>query len=285
MPKPRPPSSKLAESLRQIAPGRLVQGVGGSVWEGPLTWQTSHGRHATASWVVGKLSGFSGALLHDGSRGNLFKPGDPDTGGWRRSNGEGGWIHGTVSVLDDDLIFDDLANQPRQRRFQTGTLPGDMGASREFAKAIADIEFAQDLYGALSSIGWHSERTGKEYWGTWRRAAEIVVGLRGLGECYTDFFLMGNEGELTVEVNEHLAKMGWTNLGLRDIEGRHRKALGILENCEQRPSGDTPEWYRLYGHGLSYGTDPDNRMHACAVSGRVSSDEWDTFWEFIDLDD
>lgn len=267
-----------------VATGRLVKIMGEAVWRGPVSWQTQHGRHATALWVTGKLANIAGALLPDGSRGGSFKTGDPETGGWRRSDGRGGWIHGDVTVTHDDIAFSDLDPQPEPKRWQVGSLPGELSASREITDAVRDFEFAQDLYGALSSIGWRSDRTGKEYWGTWRRAAEIVTSMRGLGECYTDFFLMGNEGRLTEDVNDLLTEIGWSNIGSVDKESRHRRALGILDTCELRQPGDTPEWYRDYGLGLSYGDRADNRMHACAVSGRVTCEEWDLFWEGLAID-
>lgn len=245
-----------------------------------------HGEHAIATWVTGRIAGVSGALLRDGSRCNLMKPGDPEIGGWRRGGTDGRWIHGFLEVTTDDIVFVDDTSRTPMRKWHSGTLAADLQQSPEVVTAVQDIAFAMDLYGAMCSLGWRNIKTGREYWGTWRRAGEIVASLRDLDECYTDFFLSGGEGLLTQEVQDLFASVGWHVIRAADRDSRHRRAINVLKACEQRPFGDTPEWYRQWGLGLNAVWDhrPEVRMHYCAVSGQASLDEWDSFWEMIDLD-
>jgi len=272
-----------ASAAEFVPPGRLVSGKDGPRWEGQLTWTRRHGEHARTTWLAGLVSGVTGAMLPDGSRGYIFKTGAPETGGWRRAGGDGGWTHGRLEVTDDEVLFVDDTEQPSPRRLQAGSIGGDLARSSAIMDKIGDLDFAADLYGALCSIGWRKVTTGKEYWGTWRRAAETVVALRGLRECYTDYFLMGNEGLLTAEVRDALGDIGWTHIEGVDAESRARRALNIVETCEARPVGETPEWYRLWANGLSYGPELDNRMHVCALSGRANLHEWELFWECFEI--
>ena len=262
-------------------PGRLVVEDGRPRWEGPLTWSRNHGSHARTTWLAGKISGVVGALLPDGSRSHILKQGAPETGGWRRANDDGSWTHGTLAVADDDIRFIDDLEQPKSPRWQHGSLPAVLARSPQVIEAVADRDFADDLYGALCSIGWRDAATGKEYWGTWSRAARLVASLRGRGECYTDFFLLGNEGVLVEKVDDLLYGLGWGNIGGVDPDSRARRAIRIVETCEARPVAQTPEWYRLWANGLSYETKLDSRMHVCALAGQATLEEWDLFWEYF----
>jgi hypothetical protein len=264
-------------------PGRLVYGTDGPRWEGPITWSRNHGTEARTTWLAGKISGVNGALLPDGTRAFIIKQGDPETGGWRRANEDGSWTHGIIEVTESDVRFHDNIEPPKPLRWQNGSLPAELARSKDVIEAVADRDFAEDLYGGLCSIGWRHDATGKEYWGTWQRAAKIVASLRGRGECYTDFFLMGNEGVLVEQVDDLLYGLGWSNIGGVDPESRSKRAMMIVETCEARSMGETPEWYRMWANGLSFGPSPDNRMHVCALTGRVSLEEWDLFWELFEV--
>ena len=263
------------------AQGRLVIGDEGPRWEGPLLWSIDHKSGARSTWSVGKLRGVQNVLLPDGARSSIIRRGDPETGLWRRHDGVDTWIHGTLKITPDDVEFVDAFPQPRPRRWRAGTIAGDMARHPEVLDAVAVDELAWDIYGALCSLGWRNA-SGKEYWGTWRQAGEIVASLRGRGECRTDFFLVGTEGIVTDRVLELFGKIGWSLIGTVNFESRRRRAMGILVNCEARLIGETPDWYADWAHGLSYTDTPYSRIHLCALTGRVSFEEWQAFWECID---
>jgi hypothetical protein len=266
-------------SMNDVPPGKLSF-ERGIEWSGPMAWNMRHGDVGRSTWVGGKMIEMEGVTVPGLETTVELRPGDPQATTWRHISGDGKtWIHGDVAISDDGILF--IAGKRPEYKWKAGTLPGELHRSPHVVEAMQDFNLAGDLYGALCSLGWHNEATGKQYWGSWRASAEAVVSMRGLNESYTDFFLMGNEGTLTAEIAGIMEDMGWTCLGRTDVTGRKRRAMNILETCEKRPVTDAPEWYRHWSTGLVFGTRPDNRIHMCAASGRVTLDEWNYFWEYF----
>lgn len=106
-------------------------------------------------------------------------------------------------------------------------------ASKTFMELVKDPAFAQELYASMCNMPWRkytSEHSDEEYedmegfmdvgyivedsWtASWRGAGGIVADLRnctdGVSECYMDYYCTGNEGEVSVAVEEELEKLGW----------------------------------------------------------------------------
>lgn len=260
--------------------GRLLVDSDGVRWAGPLAWYALHGEHGRSLWMAGKMVELEGVSM-SGVPGTVsLKPGDPHSGTWRLLGDDGRtWIHGDVSVTADGLVF--IPGRAPTYKWKTGTMPGELHRAMALLREVDDFDFAGDVYGALCSLGWHNEQTGKQYWGSWKTAGEVVASMRGRFESYTDFFLMGNEGMVTAEVRDAFQEIGWTCIGQADVPGRQRRAGNILETCEARAISETPEWYRHWSTGFVVGQAMGNRMHMCAISGRVALDEWNLFWEYL----
>lgn len=263
------------------APGRLV----GDRWVGDIAWTTQHGP-VSCDWVVGHIHAVSDAALTTGERTGPLRVGDPDSADdWRRLAPSGAWIHGRIVPSENDVLFIDGSGGREPARHGVGTLPGDLIRDPVVHEALADLDFARDVYGALCRTAWVKRRTGKEYWGKAFKAASLVAQIRNLGEVAGDFLMMGNEGEVTQEVADLLDGCGWTYATPADADAAHRRAVSLVASCEARPSGRTPRWYRTWGHGLSDEAGSlSQRFHLCAVSGRATHDQWHEFWENLDLD-
>jgi len=97
---------------------------------------TSHGK-ATCRWSLGQTAAVDGALFPDGTRGRaedveMFSAGK----GWRRPDGAGGWIFGTVALRDDDAVFADAPVQPHADWRRLDGNP-DMGADLAAGRVLA----------------------------------------------------------------------------------------------------------------------------------------------------
>lgn len=262
-------------------PGKRTVKNGLPRWEGELCWEAIHG-DAMSLWVAGSLAGVYNASTPDGHRTKELKPGDPETSGWRRER-RGKMIHGSVKLLNDDIVFIDNEAQPSNKRWAAGSLPSYLLSSGDALEAVRDFGFAADLYGALCSLGW-VHRTGKQYRGSWSRAAEIVAQMRGHGEIGIDFYLNGNEGYVTEEVTDLMEAIGWSRVDRADnadlLAGR---AATLVSLCEQRPIAAMPDWYAQWITGLRDDDDLDARLHRAAFAGKVSFSEWLKFWEMFDF--
>jgi len=266
------------------APGRMTERKGHPVWEGEICWETVHGP-ARALWVAGTLAGIYGARTASGRVAEL-NPGVPETACWRRPETDGSLVHGTVELQSDDIVFVDSDLQPAPGTWAAGSLPASLLASAPAREAVQENKaLAVDLYGSLCSLAWGSKSTGREYIGTWSRAAEVVSQMRGKGEILGDFFLNGNEGYVTDEVVDLLGGLGWELLGeIDDGQGTMTKAARLVEVCETRARGPMPGWYVHWITGLNGGSDLDARMHRAAFAGKVTYQDWIRFWEFFEIE-
>lgn len=263
-------------------PGKMVERDGLPEWQGEICWETAHGP-ARALWVAGSVAGIYGSLTAEGRAGELV-PGMPETNVWRRPANGRGLVHGTVELRHDDIAFTDSALQPIPGKWANGSLPYYLLASATAREAVKDKGVAVDLYGALCSLAWASRTTGRQYMGSWSRAADIVAQMRGQGEILGDFFLNGNEGYVTEDIESLLDGLGWEFLGPTEGEGTMKKAARLVEVCEARPRGPMPEWYVHWITALNNGDELDSRMHRAAFEGKVPYQDWIKFWEFFEID-
>jgi hypothetical protein len=265
--------------------GRLEIKHGTPDWNGPERWTINHGA-ASSSWLVGQLDSVSNVLLPDDSRTSNIRRGAPESGLWRIEDEDDFWTYGSLQLSEDEIRFVVAAEQPQPQRWATGSLPYQLCASSNACELVEDLSMADEVYAALCSGLWKMVGSGKEYIGSWRRAAEVVAAMRGRNEPYTDFFNTGSEGNVFSAANDLLEGMGWIYEGpLETTDARHMKALKILEICEQKDVGDMPEW-AVDWHSAFFPEDthPRARMINAVFMGKVTPTDLDRFWEHYDID-
>lgn len=74
---------------------------------------------------------------------------------------------------------------------------------------LMDDGYAKDFYRALCNMQWRKYGYPKPYSCSFRYAGGLVAKLRNKGENYMNFYLSGNEGNVTEEVSKDLHKLGW----------------------------------------------------------------------------
>lgn len=264
--------------------GRMGFEDGLPCWDGEEAWRIRHGE-ATTNWLLGHVHDVENALLPSGQRSSEVLKGAPGTGLWRFRDDDGIWTYGSLDLSENDVVFV-VEQQPSQRRWQTGSLPWQLCNSVHARAMVDDPSFAEDLYAALTSGLWKRAGTGKDFVGSWRRCAEVLVTMRGLNEPYDVMFDGGCEGHITVEARELLATMGWEFQGaIESPEQRHLKALKIVDVCESRQMREVPEWYPRWYTAFAPGDpDPSSKLNVAAFCGQVQVSEWEAFWNGFDLD-
>lgn len=266
------------------ASGRLEIVNGLPEWIGPARWTTQHGP-AQCSWLMGKIEKVAEVLLPDGTRTSELKRGVPGTDLWRLLEDDGIWTYGILQVFEDDLRF--VAEPaPPEPRWATGSLPHLLCASSNACEFVDDLSNADELYAALCTGVWKLVGSGKEYAGSWKRAAEIVATMRGRNEPYSDFFNSGSEGHIFDGARDLLEGMGWSFEGtLEGPEASNLKALKILEIAEQKPIAPMPDWaadwFTAFYPKESH---PRARIINCAFRGQLSITEFELFWQFYNID-
>lgn len=110
-------------------------------------------------------------------------------------------------------------------------LEEDLKASPVILEKVKDRRYAQNVYAALCNMRWQPEEVWPvltdEYWScSWRYAGEVVADLRvDFNEDYMDWYCTGirggmtydddiaegyvPEGEVTDEIREDFARLGW----------------------------------------------------------------------------
>jgi len=77
---------------------------------------------------------------------------------------------------------------------------------------VMDETFAKNLYASLCNVIW--KKGDEEFASSWRYAGGIVAHLRNvkanINEDYIDFYCSGAEGTVFPEIQEILARLGWT---------------------------------------------------------------------------
>lgn len=265
-------------------PGFMSMSGGMPKWEGDLCWDMRHGT-ARSLWVAGRLAGVYNAMAPDGSRAAELKPGMPESDRWRRTDLSGRLVRGTLHLSQEDILFADDRDQTAPGQWASGSLPASLLASHRACAAVADEGFAVDLYGSLCSSVWSMKSSGKEYHGTWTRAAEVVAQMRDRGEICTDFYLNGNEGYVTDEAADLLGDLGWHLMGVMETPAQMMKrASKLVEVCEGRQPGMMPDWYVHWISGLRKEDTLDARMHRAAFAGQAPYKDWVKFWEWFDFE-
>jgi hypothetical protein len=271
-------------------------------WKGEAFWSTWHGP-VLLRWYKGELKAANNAVLAgaDGTRGYVERTTFGPHRGWRRPESEDaptfeGWIYGDLQLIDTDAIFVDTVEQPSPTPVVDWGYPDlefDLFASFEFKGRLQDQGFAMALYLLWTGYGpgWWVRARGGEMWilPSWRTAAAIVANLRGRGENYLDYFLRGvpeiAEGKAD-SVVAAIAEIGWHPISLTEFQRRFQYTEELVTGWEQRQSPTTSIWYLDP-------RDPKNstassgvhslirRVEILAASGRVSKDEWSTFYRVL----
>ncbi|SMD00119.1 hypothetical protein [Rhizobium sp. RU36D] len=168
-------------------------------------------------------------LLPDGSRGKIRAieiASLPAT--WRRPlNDPGGrwlansinvpvlWRWGTLTILDDDLVFVD-AQKPLCHAFSAHSEPleRDLLADAEIQKFVMDPLAAHATLWMIFKGDWlHPERKAEAFF-TIDEAAYIICSLRGLGEHFRDWltYCLHDKRDYShyyEPAREHLMRLGW----------------------------------------------------------------------------
>lgn len=276
-----------AQELRNGATplGRIAFDAEGlPTWEGVEEWRIEHGKAAT-NWLLGHVMSVENVLLPSGIRSSEVLKGAPGDGLWRFKEADGAWTYGELEISDADIVFV-VQEQPPAQKWQTGSLPWQLCNSVDACAKVADMSFAEDLYASLTSGLWKLTGSGKDFVGSWRRCAEVIVAMRGLNEPYDVMFGGGCEGYITPDTHELLNALGWEFMGaLETHEERHLKALKIVDVCESRQVRDVPEWYPRWFNAFHPGDpDPSSRLNVAAFLGQVQISEFQAFWQWFDLD-
>jgi hypothetical protein len=157
---------------------------------GLRTWRTRHGP-AVVWFQGGRPFRAEGARLPDGSRGDVAHMLDH---GWRRRAGDGRrWVHGSIEIRPDDVVFIDGVQPIYMPPPQTDVpnLEADLARDAAFLAAIQDDRFANAAYSAFRN-GRFLRGSDERVWSIGISAAGALVrDLRGLGESYQDWFPYG----------------------------------------------------------------------------------------------
>lgn len=274
-------------SFGDALPGGIFdEGDGyGPRWLGFKKWIVRHGQ-AMVEYNEGKIVDVIGASTSSGHRAYLIQPGNPlNPNSWRRAVGRGEWIYGTLKLCQDDVIFLDDERQPISvDEGRSGViLEQDILSSRGMRTLCITPSSSYRVYQTLAGTPWWRKSDGCVSSLTWRDAAALVSLLRGEPASFQDYFLNGYEGTICPQVEKVLGEAGWERADWMSPQDRSQDAVLLLERCELRPEGRRPSWYQL--QEIPVGDDIPNRMHRCAARGQVMREEWDLFWETVDLGD
>ncbi len=88
-----------------------------------------------------------------------------------------------------------------------------MRALKHIFADLTEREWYEDLYHALCNIAWVHQSSGQRWLCSWRYAGTVTAVLRGMGEDYLDYYVMGGEGTVAPWLREALAAYGWGSAG------------------------------------------------------------------------
>lgn len=156
-------------------------------WVPQTTWRTKHGA-AFVLWSNGRAAGALNALLPDGIRGEI-SPGGAADRFRRKSTGGRLWIHGTLEITAEEVLFIDGEQPSYARPPLTGdpNLEADLLRDKAFRDAIKDDTFARALYSVLSTHEIIHSKTGQQFGFGNSQSAEVVIKLRASGEIVSDY--------------------------------------------------------------------------------------------------
>jgi hypothetical protein len=134
----------------------------------------------------------------------------------RRREGRG-WVHGTIVIEPDRVSFVDGEPMPWTPEPHDGpSLEADLAGDREFIRRLQDDDFARAVYDGLRNRKFVHAATVHDFMFSWRQAAAMIAGLRGIGERYIDFYPYegfkgppGRLAELDAEFLDICRRLGW----------------------------------------------------------------------------
>lgn len=257
-------------------------------WTGQVWWKTLHGG-AVAIWHLGSLWAVEGATLEDCTPlPTVRRASAVDHEFFRRPHPDGvGYQHGTVRLTESGAVFRDGATP----RFVLPPVPAVGEAPDLFAELARDREFMAEIqsdgvavacYEFLKNRDLRKSGSDRRWSCSWRRGARFVAEARDKGETYTDFYPYGGEcSEADAAVVEGIvARLGWKDLTQAEMEADHGKAVALVEEIDARPTGECPEWAKLFVR--SEGESHLARAINAAIDGKVTEAEWRLFGELYE---
>jgi hypothetical protein len=153
-------------------------------------WRTRHGP-AVVWWSLGRPFNVELALYPDGTRGIAKHVQDS---AWRRQAADNRrWVHGTVVIQPNDVVFTD-GRQPVYTPPSPTDVPdleADLARDIEFRNALQDDRFAHAVYAVLSTHIFYKKEDEQGWISGSSGAAALIADLRGLGETYSDWYPHG----------------------------------------------------------------------------------------------
>lgn len=97
----------------------------------------------------------------------------------------------------------------------TGRRDVEVDLQQLASRMRSDLQFANEVYCALSNVKWHHTDGTAGRSMSWRYAAGLVASLRGFGEQYYDFYCTRacEEGTISERVAAAMAELGWSGVG------------------------------------------------------------------------
>jgi hypothetical protein len=292
-------------------PGRYVDGEfnGHPVrrWSGQTNWSTRHGA-AVVRWSRGRPIFVEDAALPDGTQVRARDAAGSGLHHWRyqASAQPRRWIHGRIEIHPDRVIFV-VGRQPTYNPPAAGEFPDlefDLAHDKSLRDRLIDADFADALYAYLKN-GDFWKAGGDRIWSIGLSgAAGLVADLRGHGDVYTDYYPHGgNTGDhraaVFAEISELLKKISWRRPTAEDLIEAAAFTRRDLDLWEGRAPASAQEWtlkLKMPAHHpgavalvARSGQQAERqrlrqaehreltlekRLHALAVSGRVSETEY-----------
>jgi hypothetical protein len=186
-------------------------------WRSPTPCRTIHGRAVVYWHSDGPLRVLRAAQP---GRGAVFDCYGIEGKRMRRREGRG-WVHGTVVVEPERVLFNDGELTPWNPYPHDGpSLEADLARDKEFVRRLQDDDFARAVYGYLQNREFSHVGSGERFLFSWRRGAEMIAGLRGIGEIYLDYYPYENfdgpaerRAALETEFLDFCRKLGWQMSG------------------------------------------------------------------------
>jgi len=119
-------------------------------------------------------------------------------------------------------------------------LEEDLMKCENIKKKCINNNYAEFLYAALCNVVWQPSHLFEIVKGTvwhcsWRHAGGIVADLRGLHECYLDFYCNGNEGYVHPEIKQDLLQLGWKPI---EDDSYREQQITIQYRIDNKPTNE-----------------------------------------------
>jgi hypothetical protein len=228
----------------------VVRADGSRRWVELPGFRTQHGQ-ATIQWAARGSSPPQAivvdfALFPDGSRGTASNTLDLQYR--RRPPGTRRWIHGSIQITSNDVIFVD-GEQPVYKPPQVNglNLEVDLARDAQFLDAMQDDSFAQAVSWLLRNANFLTLTNETKWTATSSgHAAHIVAGLRGLNETYSDWkhsdALPGvypdDRAELEAQIRKDIARL--SQLSLPSLDELTTQLLSMWDRMASLNPGKPP---------------------------------------------